>query len=391
MTNWTLETLEDFDGVRFDDGTGWKVLFEIHLALSLRIQMVSSAYGSPFATQISGLMWTQDGPGGSAGELSMELTACYNAIVSLLGGPVTELGGLRWTEASGRSPEWTIESLTADIGMGEFADLIVRSQRPEPLVWLIAAISRLQYPKIWRKLYFNDYVWVPSNITNFGQLHHMLSYSDIDAGAQTSVYDDIETRLQQAWSTLGSLTPYPDWAITAAVAWSVSDAGSAFPNYRSFALEKCTNISLAAKMGTGSTPFPGGLTQTEYKKPLTIKCLDYQYALIVWHYNGPDFVVKMGSSPETNIGHAYTAYNQNLFLESEGADLDWAGTQSVSLELLTERPATVPFSVFWDTPSAQIGVSVKYAWVYCDLPQIMGVGELIGPAPAVSGIAEQEE
>lgn len=381
MTNWTLETLEDFDGVFFDAGMGWKVLFEIHLAISLRNRYVGGA-STNFNTQISGIVWTDDDSADDNRDLKTELQHCYNAIAGIMSSPQTEFGGHHWTHTSGRSEVWTIESMTADIGMGEFEDLLVRTQSPEPLVWLIAALNRMQHLKLWKTLTFNDLFPLS------GSTARTIATEDLFLGRQTDVHDDDETRMQQAWTSDGFPLLFPDiMGSTPNAGWEMADSGAGFPIYETRRISKATNITLHPTLISGPQPPAPSKRRTE----LSVRCLDYIYRLVVFGYDGPDFVVKIGSAPETNIGHAHTNTSV-LVLESEGPDLDFGGTDHVDLELITPPPSDVPFIVFnrFD-PRPRISVIVSNAWVYCDIPQIMGAGELTAPKPTVSATAEQEE
>lgn len=383
MTNWTLETLEDFEGVFFDAGMGWRVLFEIHLAISLRNRYVGGA-STNFNTQISGIVWTDDDSADDNRDLKTELRHCYNAIVGMMSGPQTEFGGHHWTHTSGRSEVWTLESMTADIGMGEFEDLLVRTQSPEPLVWLIAALNRMRHLKLWRMLSFSDF-----DRRYNGALIHVVDDADRFSGGQTDAHDDPIDRMQQAWTTPSAFWDVEITTIPPSVGWYMRRDGVS-PRYGTNRYSASRNISLHPGRSVGSS-LPAFPSPSQRRTELAVRCLDYAYQLVVLGYNGPDFVVKIGSAPETNIGHAHTS-NSVLYLESEGPDLDFSGADTVDLELVTSTPSTVPFIVFGAfgvVPA--IYARVPAAWVYCDLPEIMGAGELAAPKPTISGTAEQEE
>lgn len=380
MTNWTLETLEDFEGVFFDAGMGWKVLFEIHLAISLRHRYFSVG-GTNFNTQISGIVWTDDDSADDNRDLKTELQSCYNAIVTLVNGGAN----IKWTEDSGRSPEWTMTSLIADIGMGEFSDLLVRTQSPEPFVWLIAAINRLEHPKILRPLYTQEVIMIgetPSALFNGDYRENLpgefATSSDIDSQEEAwdSVAYDPDIRIY--------IRPFPSgtipFTVTWTAGWNTFSSGHVASTRQNFKL-----IALASK-DVDDEYYPS--ESHVWTRPLRINCIDYPYTLVATRYTGGDWTVKIGSVPETNVGHT----NTTGVLESVGADMDFRGDTTVDLELVTAKPATSPFMAVSGTSTAgQISFRLSSVWLYCDLPEIMGAGELTAPIPTVSGEAEQEE
>lgn len=382
MTNWTLETLEDFEGVFFDAGMGWKVLFEIHLAISVRARYVGGA-GTNFNTQISGIVWLDDDGADDNRDLRTELQYCYNAIGGMMSSAQTDTGGHHWTRESGRSEVWTLESMTADIGMGEFADLLIRPQSPEPLVWLIAALNRMQHLKLWKKLFFSDY-----DLTISGLPSKTAELSSSFFGAQTNPADDPEERMQQAWETL--FAPFADeiYLFSPIVSWRVQTGIRSSSGYQCVRIGKSTNVSLQAR--SGITGLPLSPIQNQRYQDLGVVCLDYICRMVVFSYNGPDFVVSIGSATGVNIGNSHTGLT-DIVIEGESPDLSFDGTVSTDFELTTAEPSTVPFDVPSGSSAAIISAVIPYAWVYCDLPEIMGAGELTAPIPTVSGEAEQEE
>lgn len=381
---FSMETIEDFDQQFFNKGAGWAILYEIWMGISMRAKITSSSVQSgAFARQLSGPVWLQKQAWATPknrNDYPSMLNQMYVAIETLLSSPITTFGGIRWTESSGRSTEWTIESLTADIGLGDFRDLITRPQNPAPLVWLVQALNRLRYPKIYRTLYFNDLVG-----STFSY-HHTIPSTDLDYGFESLPHSGTNTaRMQEAWDDLGYKSFFTYSTTSIGIGWSFFQFGPS--SYACNALKKLTNISLANRLKVGGAYVPN--SAHTFNKPLKVKCLDYEYRITTNRYNGDDFVVKIGTSPETNIGKTYTPIGTSLYLESATDDLDFAGTKSVTLELLTERPSTMPFSpytlVLNQFNQAYITVSMPMAWVYCELPEVMGVGELESPIPAVSG------
>lgn len=380
MTNWTLETLEDFDGVFFDSGMGWKVLFEIHLAISLRSRYFSVG-GTNFDTQISGIVWTDDDSSDDNRDLKTELRYCYAAIVELVNGN----DNFRWTEESGRSPEWTMASLVADIGMGEFADLLVRTQSPEPLVWLIEAINRLEHPKILRPLYTQEVMLFgesPSPLFNGDYRENLPGEVAVGGGglSQEDAWDNVAYDPDVKLYT----RPFPTGSMVFSVGCSTNRATFG-GGIAALTRANCKILALASKTVDDEYYPSSGHVWT---RPLRINCIDYPYTIVASGYTGGDLTVKIGSVPDTNVGR----FSGTGVLESVGADLDFRGDTTVDFELLTPYPSTNPFLPLPLFSSGyQITVRLSPVWLYCDLPEIMGAGELTAPIPTVSGEAEQEE
>lgn len=383
MTNWTLETMEDFEGVFFDDGTGWKVLFEIHLAIQVRVKVLGQTPAiTALNTKIPSIIWTDDDTFNVSGDLRTELNFCYQEIEHLLSGVDT----LRWTEAEGRSPEWTLETLTADIGMGDFQDLLIRTQSPAPLVWLIAAINRLQYPKIRRTLYMQQLI---DSRGSGGTVHRDMLADEVNTREHTVTPETPEQIWDGMFYDTGTTLFYSVYhkaiATPISLGWTISSQILS-SRYDATARELIGDLSLAQKLVAG-TYFPDDAHV--YKQPISIKCIDYPYQITAIGYTGPDLSVEIGSSGVVNIGKINGTTG---VLESADPDLDFAGSSTISFAITTTRPTSVPFT----TPTflsqiRHITVTLGLPWIYCTLPEIMGAGELTAPEPTIGGAASQEE
>lgn len=137
----------DLDGVRFNqDDAGWLEMESIFTAIKERAvatghSLASGDYSGAFAIEL----WHADPDGDTDRDYLKDLYEQFHTdLDSLIDGDAD----IRWTEASGDTTEWTLTSLTTDIGMGDFADLLTRAANPEPLLWLRAALERLIYAKV---------------------------------------------------------------------------------------------------------------------------------------------------------------------------------------------------------------------------------------------------
>jgi len=383
VTNWTLETMDDFEGVFFDDGTGWKVLFEIHLAIQVRVKVLGQTPAiTALNTKIPAIIWTDDDTFNVSGDLRTEISFCYQEIEHLVSG----IDGIRWTETEGRSPEWTMATLTADIGMGDFQDLLIRTQSPAPLVWLIAAINRLQYPKIRRTLYMQQLI---DSRGSGGTVHRDMLADEVNSRYFTVTPETPE----QIWDGMfydpdelayRSLYHRPIGS-SFTLGWSISSQVLS-GRYEATAQELMRDISLAQKLVAG-TYFPD--STHVYKQPISINCIDYPYQIVARGYTGPDISVEIGSTGSVNIGKISGTTG---FLEGTAADMDFSGSITTSFAITTARPTTVPFTTpIYRQPPNTIAVRLGLPWIYCTLPEIIGAGELTAPEPTVGGIASQEE
>lgn len=350
---FTLETLEDFDQTIFSRGTGWAIIFEIHNAILARAQVTGHSLRNTIATPFSGLLWLEEGYDPARPELRTKLTQLYSWVQSLIGGQT----GLRWTETSGRSAEWTLASITADIGMGDFEDLIVKPQRPEPLVWLIAALNRLRYPKI--------------TVNNTLALSPV---GEVASRGKTGSYGDLDTE-ESTWDELiASAMNYSNVSYNR-VGWVATSVSGGYFGYT-------------------ETYSAGGITHasTTGRSALITKANDYGvFSQRSW-YVGPDFEIVVGSSEPTSIMSAYW-FNPNIIVEATGVDININGSEQVAITVATPIPGDVPFNGYFPSPytGSQAG---KYGYVfaevrqiifYCDLPDVMGIGELDAPVPVVAG------
>lgn len=346
---FTLETLEDFDQTIFSRGTGWAIIFEIHNAILARAQVTGHSLRNTIATPFSGLLWLEEGYDPARPELRTKLTQLYSWVQSLISGQT----GLRWTETSGRSAEWTLASITADIGMGDFEDLIVKPQRPEPLVWLIAALNRLRYPKITvNKSYATSPVGEMANKSAIGFV------SALDT--TESVWDEM-VAAPMNYSNVSSDT----------VGWNAA------------------GISLGV-FGYGEIRSAGGLAHVYPPSGLITKANDYGVLVQASWYSGPEIYVTIGSSESTNMGNTNSLVTTKT-VESVDVDINLGTTEQVAITLDTETPDSPPFNGFFPSGSPS---TAKYGFIraivrtitfYCDLPDVMGIGELDAPVPTVAG------
>lgn len=367
MTDWELETIGDFDGTFFDDGTGWKVLFQIHMGISIRAQITNHPVRfTTFNRQLSGIVWTQEVDGLGVKSLPTRLRECYDAIQSLVGSNEN----IRWTESSGRSPEWTIESLIEDIGMGEFEPLI-RPQKPEPFVWLIAALERLRYPKIKYPLGLQNLVTDPSG-----------PYRKLGLGeVVSSAMPNESLGYNYSWSSMTYQANdffRPDADLRYALRWDIQRG---FNFIQSTARTKLKWVSLASKTSSGTVVMPSSYFRFRPK----IKDIDYICNMSSINYTGPDWVVKIGTSDEVDVGSGWAQH----IIDGDANDLDFAGAKSVSIELVTSVPSSVPFNVSSSPIGVYINMAVTHSWIYFDLPENMAVGELSAPESSVLASAEQ--
>ncbi len=354
MTDWDLETLGDFDGTFFNNGAGWNILFQIQHALSMRFRLytptpTTSPSIGDLATQLRGIVWTYDTATDGPINVRERLELYYSFVVDLLSGHE----GLRWTEAEGRTPEWTLSSLSADIGMGDFADLLIKPQSPEPIVWLIEAIKRLKYPKLRNELAVSAEGAFEQKSAQAGPPFNLAAY-------------------QAAWDGLDS-TP-----------WSYPIAAYSGPITLSWAMLRPITVIYAQEIrsvnhvlalrvsGPGSRRLAG-----------KCKAIDYLFNTSILYYTGPDLYVTVGTSDSTNVGHGYGSG----IIEESGLDFSLSSDKEVSIRIDTERPSAVPFTYgfAFGYRDAYIDVTFKYIWLYCTMPEIMGAGEVYGVPPSVSG------
>lgn len=347
---FTLETLEDFDQTIFDRGAGWAIVFEIHNAILARAQVTGHTLRNTIANQFSGLLWLEEGYNPVRPELRSKLSTMYSWIGQLISGN-TEI---RWTETSGRSAEWTIATLTADIGMGDFDDLLVKPQRPEPLVWLIAALNRLRHPK-----------FTVSKTLAISPVGEMESRFALGSEAFLETPDDVWDEL------LGTSMNYTNVSSNQ-VRWRAAQFGIGNYEYQ-------------------ETRSAGGITHAKIdaRSALTTTANDYLlFAQRSW-YSGPDFEVVVGSSEPTRIMSS-TFLSPTVTVEATDVDMTISGSEQVAIRIDTAIPSDPPFNGFW--PSG--GSSPKYGYIlaevrqivfYCDLPDVLGIGELDAPVPTVAG------
>lgn len=348
---FTLETLEDFDQTLFDRGAGWAIVFEIHNAILARAQATQHSLRNTIATPFSGLLWLEEGYDPERPELRTKLTQLYSWVQTLIDGQA----GIRWTESSGRSAEWTLSSITADIGMGDFDDLLVKPQRPEPLVWLIAALNRLRHPKITvNKTLATDPVGETAFKSETGEV------GGLDPQTTEELWDEMTAEAMD-YNNVSSDN----------VGWYATDiAGSSFAY---------TAIYSA-----------GGVTAQENDSKLKTVANDYGCLVQASWYSGPDLYVVVGSSDPTNMGSTNSLITTKT-VEATDVDIEVNGDGVVSISIDTEIPDSPPFNGFFPTGSPSdakygfIRVYLRTITFYCDLPDVIGIGELEAPMPVVAG------
>lgn len=139
----------DFDGVLFNDGTGYAEVVAIHLAIKERADatghtLADGDYAEEWDEET--LLWLGD-PYTAAAEdgrtyLRDVLAKFYTDIALLIDGD----SDVAWAKtASLESEFWDIASITADIGMGDFDDLLTKPANHEPFLWLHECLDRLRY------------------------------------------------------------------------------------------------------------------------------------------------------------------------------------------------------------------------------------------------------
>lgn len=349
---FSLEAIEDFDQTIFSYGAGWAIVSEIHLGIMTRAKACGhAALIAAYPTQMSGLLWLEEGYAPARPELKSKLNDLYNDVVALVSGQ----SNLRWTESSGRSPEWTTESLTSDIGMGDFEDLLVKPQRPEPIVWLVAALNRLRHPKITRS--------VALDVINPGELASKSEIGSTSGGdTPDSVWDELIVK------PMGYTNTSYD-----RVEWAAASVG-------------------AGSFGYSETYSSSGITTQEVELQITTIANDYRCLVQASWYTGPDLYVTIGSSDPSNMGSANSLITQKT-VEATEVDIEARGGASVAITIATEMPDSPPFNGFWPLPFTG-SIDAKYGFIrvivqsvifYCDLPDVMGAGELDAPVPTVSG------
>lgn len=137
----------DLDGVRFNQhDAGWNEIESIFTAIKERAvatghSLASGDYSGAFALEL----WHADPDGDTDRDYLKDLYEQFHTDLDAL---IDGDADIRWTEASGDTTEWTLASLTTDIAMGDFADLLTRAANPDPLLWLRAALERLIYAKV---------------------------------------------------------------------------------------------------------------------------------------------------------------------------------------------------------------------------------------------------
>jgi hypothetical protein len=141
----------DFDGVQFNDGTGYAEVVAIHKAIKQRAEAIghslaSGAYADPWtATPIWLADPSRQGVGDTRVYLRDVLQGFYDDIIDMLDSDTD----IRFVESvTANATEWTEASLVTAIGMGDFVYLLTKPANHEPFLWLHEALDRLIYPRV---------------------------------------------------------------------------------------------------------------------------------------------------------------------------------------------------------------------------------------------------
>ena len=134
----------DLDGTIWDAATGLAAVAEIHTAIKERAAATAHPIQIAFAADFSGDVWLNDTPSAPGGRkyLRAVLEGFYQGIVSLVENPP-----LIFTTSSAGDTLWTMETLIADVDMGEFAATLRGPQYYSAFLWLREALDRLIYSR----------------------------------------------------------------------------------------------------------------------------------------------------------------------------------------------------------------------------------------------------
>lgn len=136
----------DLDGVIWDAATGLAAVAEIHTAIKERAVATSHPIRlTTFADDFEGDVWLSEPVDGFTGRqfLKTLLEGFYEGIVDLVEGDEN----VGFTTASAGDTLWTMETLIADMALGEFADTLLGPQYYHAFLWLREALDRLIYAR----------------------------------------------------------------------------------------------------------------------------------------------------------------------------------------------------------------------------------------------------
>jgi len=314
----------DFDGVTFNDGTGWAEIVAIHLAIKERADLTGHTlgagdYSDPWDTDEKVFLSEQSSLSDRT-NLYDQLDKFYDDIVLLVGGDPK----IRWSKTSGRSDEWTMAELVTDIGLGAFADLLTKPANHLPFLWLHECLDRLIYTKR------TTQAQAP------GQLYWHDNYGGLGASEQL------------AWDALLVDTPIHGQTGLPAIYWSV---GPVFSSYSAITIDHMLDIP--AKVLPAMT---GG----------TVTDVDHNLRHEDRGYVNPNIIIRMGTEIQ-NI-NAGTFPAATIAFEGVPGDVDILGGQTtIDFSFVTAWPATVPFAPVAGPSANRIYFEYLNSSAYVDL------------------------
>lgn len=319
----------DLDGVRFNqDDAGWLEIESIFTAIKERAvatghSLASGAYSGTFALEL----WHADPDGDTDRDYLKDLYEQFHTDLDAL---IDGDANIRWTEGSGDTTEWTLASLTTDIGMGDFADLLTRAANPDPLLWLRAALERLIYAKVTETVdssaaeaVFRGYQ--PPTYTNGDGASYAAAWTDMVADSDHT--DDFSLLRNR-------------------ILWRVFTPTS---NHAALALQSTTPLTV-------TNTLLGVLAALKYKVLISNV-----------GYTGSTFYITVGGSASTDIAGEATGAFEIL---GDVADLPLNTTTDFSAQIDESFPGSYPFT----DPAGgfrEMNVSFTSAIFFVDLATIL--------------------
>jgi len=199
--------ITDFDNVRFNQSdNGWLTVFGIHRAIKERAEATQHSLMADYTGDFDLPVWLGD-PDSDTDRVYLKdvLEQFYTDIDRLIDGD----SEIRWTEASGAGALWTIASINADIGMGDFSDLLTRAANPEMFMWLQGALDRLIHARvrITATVGIGSLVYTNSGFPNGGTLQS--AWDDRADTTRTDVFPN--GSIQIFWDIQARLSPFFDY------------------------------------------------------------------------------------------------------------------------------------------------------------------------------------
>lgn len=316
----------DFDGIVFNDGTGYEYLEGIHLGIKERAEVtghaaIQSEYSDVF---LDSPVWHQSpgptDPSVSRVFLKDVLSNFYDSIEDLVEGQPR----LEWTETEGRSDVWDMVSLNADIGLGDFkTELLTKAQNYLPFLWLHKALNRLIYHKATAQ-------GIPGTTLT-------------DSDSQTGI--GINSTLQSTWTQMlaNPVNSFPGNGRYLQMSGKYTDN---FPDEHLTQLRyNCSNIPVAF--------FPvvsGG----------TINDVDFNFWYSQVGYNPNSFIVDVMGTLKSFLTADGGPAATTVYVEGNAEDIDLTGaTTYLAFDWHTAIPATVPFG-----PIATVGAAEYLKFEY---------------------------